>query len=204
MRLRDFVAAAALCVLYVSSAAAAGLPVPKVDYTAVRVMESEQGTFSQVVFHSGGKERAEMDMGGMKMVTILRPDRNLVWSLMLDQQMYMEMDVASARARGQASAPPDDVEITEVGADTVDGQPTTKYKLIMKDKSAGGFVWFTADNIPVKMEFLSKEGGQKTRIKMTLQNVKVGALDPRLFEVPAGFEKMPAVGGFNPGMMRGR
>jgi hypothetical protein len=94
------------------------------------------------------------------------------------------------------------VDITEVGKETLDGHATTKYKLLMKDGSAGGFIWITGEGIPVKMDMLSKSGGEKTRVTMTLSNLKVGAQDPQLFEVPADYSAMPSFGfgGGKPGM----
>ena len=49
-----------------ASALAQSLPVPTVEYSADRVMETEKGTISGKVFHAAGKERTEMNMGGMQ------------------------------------------------------------------------------------------------------------------------------------------
>lgn len=76
--------------------------------------------------------------------------------------MYMEMDFASAKKMSDKA--PDDVTIEKIGSDMLDGINTTKYKILMKDKSAGGFIWLSPENIPVKMDFLSKEGKDKNRI----------------------------------------
>ncbi len=64
----------------------------------------------------------------------------------------------------------------------------------MKDKSAGGFIWLSPENIPVKMDFLSKEGKEKQRITMTLKNLKVEPQDAALFELPASYQPMPSMG----------
>ena len=86
------------------------------------------------------------------------------------------------------------VEITEVGTETIEGQSTTKYKMIMKDGSAGGFMWITKDDIVMKMDGVVKNGKDKSRITMSLKNLKIGAQDAALFEVPAGFTKLPSMG----------
>jgi len=201
MRLGHLFAGAVLACLGINIAGAAGLPPATVQYSADRIVESEQGEMTAKVYSAGGgKERVEMDMGGMQMVTIVRPDKKVMWMLMPMQRMYQEMDMNSA-ARQDYTGVPDDVQISEMGSETVDGMPTTKYKMILKDKSAGGFVWLNKDNIPVKMDLLSKDGGEKTRVKVTLKNIKVGKQDPALFELPAGYSRMPAMGGFQPGQM---
>ena len=181
-----------------ASAAETPLPIPKAEYSGDRVIESAQGTFMQKVHSAAGKERMEMDMGGMQSVMILRPDKKVGWMLMPAQRMYMELDLSKAKQQAGGSGPPDDVTIEKVGVETVDGHPTTKYKMLMKDKSAGGFMWFTDDGIPIKMDMLSKDGKQKSRITMTLRNLEIGKQDASLFELPAGYAKMPNMGGMNP------
>jgi hypothetical protein len=174
---------------------AATVPVPKVEYTAERVIESEHGTMKHKVYSAGGKERSEIEMGGMQGVMILRPDKKIGWMLIPAQKMYMELDFAQARERTGAPAD-EDVEITEVGKETVEGVQTTKYKMVTADKMYGGFMWFTDDGIPIKMDLLPREDTKKkSRITMTLRNLHVGDQDDALFELPAGYSKMPSFGG---------
>jgi hypothetical protein len=92
------------------------------------------------------------------------------------------------------SGPPPDVTISEVGKETLDGVETTKYKLVMKDGSAGGFMWFTKEGINMKMDLLQKQGRKKTRMTMTWTNLKIELQDPALFEIPSGYNKMPNMG----------
>jgi hypothetical protein len=117
--------------------------------------------------------------------------------LMPAQRMYTELDLSQAKEQA-ASGPPDDVTIEKIGDETVEGHSATKYKMLMRDKSAGGFMWFTDDGIPVKMDMLAREGKEKSRITMTLRNLKTGKQDASLFELPAGYSKMPNMGGMNP------
>jgi hypothetical protein len=181
--------------LTVSAAGAhgAGLPVPTVEYSADRVIESSAGTFDGKVYAAKDKERMEMHMGDMKSVMILRRDKQLGWSLMPMQKMYQQIDFAKA-AQQSGAAPDSEIEITVVGTETVEGFEATKYKMLMKDGSAGGFVWITQEGIAVKMDMLSKSGREKSRITMTLKNIAIGAQDPQLFELPADYSAMPSFG----------
>jgi len=190
-----FALVSTLClVAFAATANGAGLPVPTVEYSADRVMETEAGTFEGKVYAAKDKERSETSMQGMTSVMILRRDKQLGYMLMPAQKMYQQMDFAKAQQQSGAQ-PADQVEITEVGSDTIEGQPTTKYKLIMKDGSAGGFMWITKDGIAVKLDAISKENGKKTRFTMTLSNLQIGTVDPSVFEVPAGYSAMPSFGG---------
>jgi hypothetical protein len=108
--------------------------------------------------------------------------------------MYSQLDLAAAQKQSGTQAA-DLVDITQVGAESVAGQSATKYKMVMKDGSGGGFIWITSDGIPIKMDMLSKSRGEKTRMTLTLTNLKIGAQDPQLFEVPDGYTAMPKLGG---------
>jgi hypothetical protein len=190
-------AAAAVCLtsLAAPSFAAGPLPTPTVEYSADRVIESEVGTIEGKVYATKDKERTETSMKGMTSVMILRRDKQAGYMLMPAQKMYMQMDFAKAQQQVGGGQPADAVDITEVGAETIEGQATKKYKLIMKDGSAGGFMWFTKDGIMVKMDAVVKSGRDKSRMTMTLKNIKVGSQDASLFEVPAGYNAMPSFGG---------
>jgi len=196
MRLVALAACGAICGLSLFNAArAATLPVPSVEYSADRVMETASGTFTGKVYAAKDKERTETNVGGMQSIMILRRDKQLGWMIMPTHKMYQTMDFAKAQAQSGA-APSDQVEITEVGAETIEGHATKKYKMLMKDGSGGGFIWITEHGIPVKMDMLSKQGGEKTRMTMTLKNLKIGPQDAQLFELPSGLTAMPSMAGF--------
>lgn len=168
------------------------LPVPSTEYSADRTITSEMGEMQQKVFHSFGKERVEMQMEGMQTVMISRPDLGKFWNLMPMLGMYMEID--SAKAGQMSGQMPDDITIEKMGTDQINGIATTKYKMLKKDKSAGGFIWLTAEHIPVQMDFISKEGKDKSRVKMSMSNLKSGKQDATLFELPQGLNPMPSMG----------
>jgi hypothetical protein len=190
-----FALASVLCLAaFATTAHAAGLPIPTVEYSADRIMETEAGTFEGKVYSAKDKERSETSLRGMTSVMILRRDKQLGWMLSPAQKMYQQMDFAKAQAQSTGQAQ-DQVDITEMGSDTIDGQAATKYKLIMKDGSAGGFMWFTKEGIMVKMDTVVKSGRDKSRMTVTLKNVKIGSQDASLFELPSGYNPMPSLGG---------
>lgn len=186
-------------VLLYSAAEAASPPMLTVEYSANRRIESDQGVIDGSVAAAPGMERSEMRMGSMSAVMIVRSDRKVGYMVMPAQRMYQELDFAQA-AQKTGTVAQDQVELETVGSETVSGLATTKYKFISKDRSAGGFLWYTAEGIPVKMDVLSKSDGEKSRMTVTLQDVRIGQQDRATFEVPAGFARMPGGGMF--GMKR--
>ncbi|HEY4369424.1 MAG TPA: DUF4412 domain-containing protein [Steroidobacteraceae bacterium] len=183
------------CITFAAQVCAAGLPSPTVEYSADRSIETEAGTMQGKLYSAKGKERSENDAGGMQTVMILRRDKQLGYMLMPAQKMYQQLDFSKAQQQTGAAAE-DQVEITAAGRESVEGRDTTKYKMLMKDGSGGGFIWITAEGIPLKMDLLSKTDGAKTRITMTLKNLQIADQDPQLFELPADYSEMPGMGTF--------
>lgn len=177
-----------------AASAQAPLPVPTVGYTADRSVETEAGTITGKVYAMPDRDRSESTMSGMTSVMIIRRDTNRGLMLMPAQKMYREMDFADAQKQTGA-APPQDMSIEAIGPDVIDGVTTTKFKLVMKDGSAGGFMWFTPEGIAMKMDLLQKNGKKTERMTMTLKNLQVGPQDPSLFELPAGYTNMGGFGG---------
>lgn len=183
-----------------TSLAEAAMPPPlSVEYSADRSIETDSGTIQGSIIAAPGMERGEMRMGAMASVMIVRMDARKGWMLMPAQKMYQELDFTQA-AQQSGTVDPERVELEVAGTETVSGLATTKYKFVAKDRKSGGFLWYSAEGIPVKMDVLSKEGGRNSRMTVTLQNIRMGTQDRSAFEVPAGYNKLPGGGLF--GMKR--
>ena len=186
-----------------AGAATAAKPAqPQVEYSADSAMETAEFSMKGRVYFTPTRERREMVMGsgGDKMLTITRHDKKVAWTLMPSEKMYMETNIAKTKSKDDLSGYK--IEQTVVGPETVNGVNTTKSKIIMtgpKGEKMGGFMWTTKENIVVKMDAIAIDKKQKHRFKSELTNLKVGKQDPKLFEVPAGYEKMSIPGMFVPG-----
>jgi hypothetical protein len=177
--------------LAVSAPALAETVMP--DHSADQVMTVAGQTMKARVYHSAKAERREMSQAGMKMISIVRRDKNVVWSLMPEQKMYME--VAAGADKG---APVDmsraNIQRTSLGNETLDGIKTNKNKVVVTDKASGttmeGLMWETAEGILVKMDATGKVDGKPVKLVLQQSNIKVGPQPAALFEIPAGYTKM--------------
>jgi outer membrane lipoprotein-sorting protein len=174
----------------VTAVQAATPPALTVEYAADRRIETPDATIEGSVFAAPGRERTELRMGAISTVMILRTDRKVGWMLMPAQKMYNELSFAQA-AQQSGAVPEDRMELEVVGEETVSGLQTTKYKFVTKDKDAGGYLWYSAEGIPVKMDVVSKSGRDKARMTVTLENIRIGSQDPVMFEVPPGYTALP-------------
>lgn len=201
IRLTGALVVAGLGVLAAQAAHAATPPVLTVEYAADRKIETPAGDMQGRVHATPGMERNETRVGDMTSVMILRMDRKLGWMLMPTQKMYQQLDLDQAGKQAGAVSP-EQTELELVGRETVSGQDTNKYKFVAKDKSSGGFLWYTDSGIPVKMDALSKTGGKSERMTVTLENITIGTQDPALFEVPSGYTELRG-GGLSGGALLG-
>jgi hypothetical protein len=172
---------------------------PKVEYSANQTMETADTTMSGKVYATPLKERREMNVSGETMTMIMRRDKNIAWTLIPSEKMYMEVTTAAIKQQSE-NLDNYKIETTSMGKEKINGVDCEKSKVIMTKISdgskMGGFWWVTKDNIVMKMDMLSNEKNEKMRFKLELSDLKVGKLNPALFEIPAGYSKMtmPSMG----------
>ena len=182
------------------------------QFTAVMEAETDMGdgktmTLPGKLSFDSGKARFEMNMSEMKggsmppdfaeqmkamgmdqMVSISRPDKNVMYVIYPANQCYMEQ----AMSAKSGSAPAEDFKIqtTELGKESADGHDCLKNKVIVTDKEGTkheSTVWNATDlkKFPVKIE--TTEQGHKA--VMHFKNVAFTAPAAAQFDAPAGFKK---------------
>jgi hypothetical protein len=162
------------------------LPAPAVAYTAERVIAVDDESEVMRVHVSPGRERVDRQGDdGEVQSEIIRHDRGVVWFVVHGEKIYMEMPLDAAEVKTIPWG--DNVSMTRVGAETVNGVAAVKFKL---GGDINGNLWLTAENIPLRMMGSVVEDGVKYEIRFEQRNVVVGAQAPRLFEIPAGFRKV--------------
>lgn len=183
---------------------------PTVEYSADSYIETEDMMVKAKVYHAQGKERREHEVEGEKSIMIIRFDKRLIWTLLPDAMMYMEIKMIEGNKENRDDLSNYKIEETVVGEDVVNGIKTTKSKIILTNKKTGeklgGFWWVSKEGIVVKMDVIAVDQGSKTRIKQELKNLQIGRQDPKLFEIPDGYSRMSMpMGGFDmQDMMKGR
>lgn len=136
-----------------------------------------------------------MSEGGQQMIAITRHDKKVVWNLMPEDKMYIEMSMGQSAAKKEEKTDLSTykIEQTPMGQETLNGIVMNKGKMIMTGKDGskmGGFMWTTKEGIIAKMDALSVEKGKKDRFKLEKSNLKIGKQPADLFEIPKGYEKM--------------
>lgn len=161
--------------------AAVAAPASQYSATIVATNGGQSKTSKQYMDH--GKMRTEMNQGGQTVISIVRPDKKVIWNLLVAQKMYMEIPISGPARTGAAALPPD-ATYAKVGSETVEGKPTDKYRIDVKGKPVG-FVWLAGQNIA---KYQTADGATT----VIFRDFKAGPQPAALFELPAGYRKLPA------------
>jgi hypothetical protein len=131
-------------------------------------------------------------MGMDKLTTISLPEDKVVYMIYPSLQAYAEMPVSKADAA--KSGADDEVSLTEVGREEVDGHQCVKNKATVKNKegkTSEFTVWNATElkNFPVKIE--TTQDGMD--ITMLFKNVKFDKPAASQFAAPEGMTKYTSV-----------
>ena len=151
----------AIASLFLGGAAAAG-DRPNVEYSADQSIETEAAAMKGKVFSTPTRERREMGQGGANMIMIMRHDKKVIWTLMPEEKMYMEMPMKESNEKTDMSAYK--IEQTPLGEEKLHGQTMDKSKIVMTHSSGskmGGFMWTTKEGILAKMDAIRSTRGAR-------------------------------------------
>jgi hypothetical protein len=163
----------------------------RVPYSADRTVVIDGRTFTGKVYSIPGRQRHEQEIEGMPQVIILRGDQAKGYLVIPSVHSYVEFGFAPAAT--ELSDP--SLRGTPVGQETVGGLKTTKYR-VEHDARDGtlvdGYLWLTAQGIPMRADgTYTPRRGKPVSFHMELSNVRQGAQNADLFELPQGLMKLP-------------
>lgn len=184
---------AVLLALALAAGAGAGeLKAPQSPFSAELRVHTGDVSMDAKLWYDGGRERREMTMQGKSTVVLIRPDRNAAFMLSADEKTAMQMAL-TPELRYFDEATMADLKPELVGRDTVNGEPTRKYRLDGVSLLGGrieGHLWVTDDFIVMKIEGRAQVQGKWQDVELSLDHLKRGPVAPAQFEVPAGYQVM--------------
>ena len=159
------------------------------EFSADMIIEKEG--LKTRVYVKGEKLRQEHSAAGMKSITIIRPDKKVMWNIMPEEKMYMEMPLTGKETMNDPRMQQHMQERAEkkyLGEENVNGYLCEKYKYIYYDKSKGSTtVWLAKKlNFAIKVVTQGKNGA----VSLEYKNIKEQKLPDSLFELPAGYKKV--------------
>lgn len=164
-----------------------------VAFTADFMVSGDKGTYHGSVWHAPGRERRDFSTKDGGQAVILRRDTNSAYLLKPSGRWYVGLafTAVGALAGGIDTLT---VERTRQGTDTIAGIKTTRYKVAgngPKGSRFDGHAWFTNDGVMMKAEgTVTESNGRRSEVATALSNLRLGKVDERMFELPAGWMGM--------------
>ncbi len=180
-------------------------PRPTVDYSADLIMKvwdgRDDGVVRGKVYAAGGKERREFGAPGSEVISIVDRHRGVSYVLLPGQRMYMEQHPSPEGAKrddpagGWYNA---DVTLVSLGEEAVNGLNGRKFRISVVERggvsTSAGFVWLSAENIPLRMRGSSTSRGSTVEFQIDHQNVRIEKQIASLFRVPGDYRRIDVAG----------
>lgn len=135
-----------------------------------------------------GMGAALKKIGMSEVVSIIRPDKKVLYVIYPDQRVMMSMGLPKEDYEGSDKAP--EVTKTPIGKETIDGHPCVKNRAVISDQSGHtveATTWDATDlkNLPIQIETQEKDSTSMVRFRQ----IDFARPDSALFEPPAGYKQ---------------
>jgi len=170
-----------LCILLLGSAAFA------VEYSAEYVTTVDGEKTTSKMFYAKDKCRMEVETEAGRSISICRFDKDVMWTLMPEQKMYMETELPEPGEEGYMGDYDKKELGKKIGSEKINGEMCDKYKVYAdkEEKDDFMYVWISQKD-SIVMKTASSDGSVTTEVK----NLKKGKQAASLFEIPEGYEEM--------------
>ncbi len=152
------------------------------EFSAEMVSYMQGQNFSAKLYVA--KDKARTEMPGV--ITIIRSDKKVSWTLVPEQHMYIEQALDFSRVPMTNKDMPGETERISMGTEVINGQPAEKFRVTYRQggKTTSVYQWIKDGDIPVRTEGLDGSWWVEYR------NVVMGPPPAHLFEPPPGYQKM--------------
>jgi hypothetical protein len=127
-------------------------------------------------------------MGMSEVVSIIRPDKKLVYVIYPDQRMMLTMPLPKEDHEGSEKAPK--LSKTALAKETIDGHPCVKNKVVITDSNGQkteALTWDAADlkDLPIQIQTQENDTTSLVRFK----EIQFARPSAGLFEPPSGYKR---------------
>lgn len=161
--------------------------VPAAEFSGQMLTRVRETTVPGRIFVKDGKLRQEFIDDKGQTITILRPDKKLIWVILPLERVYMEVPLKPKWPGQFIQIPPDAKQKRLVGSERVNGYDAEKYEVAVSSREGleRQLYWVPAKlGVPIKVEVPARN------FSIEYKDIKEGGVADRLFEIPPGFEKV--------------
>lgn len=171
------------CVLFVHVQSARAL-----EFSGEHTIRVGTKTMTGKIFFKPDRWRVEMASPEGPRVSIHRMDKVVTW-LLMPNQTYVEIPFKFDQIPRVAPKIDGEVARKKVGTEEIGGRKTEKYEVTVEGEGKREIVyqWVAPD-----INFAMKTAGTDGKWESAYNNVTIAPQKPDLFEIPAGYKKMPS------------
>ncbi|MEW6068168.1 MAG: DUF4412 domain-containing protein [Nitrospirota bacterium] len=168
------------------------VPALAIEFSADMIMIFKGGdkTLAKVYYKA---DRFRMDMKSPQKGTVItRIDKKVVWNIMPDEKMYMEMPFNPEKKPHVEEKFEGEIKRKHIGNEIINGHPSKKFLVTYKvgKEEQNAYQWIANDiKFPVKRAAVDGSWIQE------FKDIKMGPQPNSLFEIPAGYRKFQMPGG---------
>lgn len=156
------------------------------EFSADTIITTKEVKTKGKIYFKADRFRVDMK-DPMEMIVITRIDKKVIWSIMPDEKMYMEMPFDPKNKPMVDEKIEGEIERKYIGDETIDGHPTKKYLVTFKiDNQIEKIYQWWATDINLAIKSAAVDGSWVHEFK----DIKIGPQPDSLFELPAGYKKM--------------
>ena len=160
---------------------------PAAEFSGQMLTRVRETTVPGRIFVKDGKLRQEFIDDKGQTITILRPDKKLIWVILPLERVYMEVPMKPKWPGQFIQIPPDARQKRPVGSERVNGYDAEKFEVTVSSREGleRQLYWVPAKlGVPIKVEVPAR------KFSSEYKDIKEGGVADRLFEIPPGFEKV--------------
>jgi len=170
----------------------------RVEYTATSLIGTDERTMPGRLWRTHSALRHEGKHHGRSLTVIARLDRNLCWLVMAEPRLAIETDLSVLDLPLEVLNGDGDMRQIREGRERVNGLDTMRIRV---ERNAGsgssftGHVWATDQGVIARLAGEGESRGRRGRTLLNFRDVRIGPLDPGLFEAPRGVQIVRVQGG---------
>ena len=170
----------------------------RVEYAAASLIGAGERAAPGRLWRTRAALRHEGTQQGRALTIIARLDRNLGWLVMAEPRLAIETDLSALDLPLDVLKGGDGLRQNREGRERVNGLDTMRVR-VERDAGSGsrfvGHVWATDQGVIARLDGEGESRGRRGRTLMNFHDVKIGPLDPGLFEAPRGVQLIRVKGG---------
>jgi hypothetical protein len=170
----------------------------RVDYTATSLVGADHPTKPGRLWRTRSALRHEGEQHGRLLTVIVQLDRNLGWLMMAGAPFVIETSLSTLDLPLGVLNGSGGMRQTREGTERVNGLNTVRIRVERNTGSGSrftGHVWATEQGVISRLAGEGESRGRRGRTLLNFRDVRIGSLDPGLFEPPRGLQIVRVSGG---------